>query len=122
MRSKHTTLPALTGMMLLSFWLRLKKKFQRKEALFFLEIMCAVGQCRATLTCKAADVHSIVETPFLCSARSKFLARQTSSHPSHPLGRVSIDRQLFNVPPAFGVKLQALFVRARLLSRAPIRS
>ena len=101
MKSKHTTLPAHTGRMLLSFWLRLKKKFQRKEALFFLEIVCAVGHCRATLTCNAADVHSIEETPFLCSARSKFLARQTSSQPSHPLGRVSIDRQLFKVPPAF---------------------
>lgn len=79
--------------MLLSFWLRLAKMFQRKEALFLL-VMCAVGQRRATLTCYAADVHSIEETPFLCSARSKFLARQTSSHPSHPLGRVSIYRQL----------------------------
>ena len=58
--------------------------FQHKEALFL----------QVVLTCNAADVHSIVETPFLCSARSKFLARQTSSHPSHPLGRVLIDRQL----------------------------
>jgi len=37
MKRKHTTPPAHTGMMLLSFWLRLKKMFQRKEALFLLE-------------------------------------------------------------------------------------
>ena len=90
MKSEHTTLPAHTGMMLLSFWLRLRKKFQRKEALFFLEIVCAVGQCRATHTCNAADVHSKEETPFLCSVHLKFpflklpvlLALSSTSHTS----------------------------------------